>query len=406
MEDVDVVASALEEALANALGLDESSSVNVIMKEEDLSMFEVIITVVADTITDAENRLKDIELMLAEPSMLKAIGDEIVLPTRLGLIGPDEPYFTVNDSTSNNESTAVLPSGFMGRFPPYLVITALSVGIIVFFIISVLLIRSMFCKRRVIDRLVLLEEGNLNDHDEVEIALKPKNAVALPKPKTSVDTAAYQNMWDLPGIEPESIPAPLDRTLTVRSPPGALGIVLKNSARGPMIHHVNSDSRVLGQLFVGDIITVVNKVDVATWDSRYLSKFLKTNANTGKILTVIRTESPEPDSPAATTSTQSHASAADENEGTKTSKKKPMKRTVLAPPGALGIILTDSAQGPTVQSVKQGSTMQGKLFEGDVITSVNDVDVSAWESRRVTKFLKANLYTERKLKVFYTTTSV
>ena len=83
-----------------------------------------------------------------------------------------------------------------------------------------------------------------------------------------------------------------------------------------------------------------------------------------------------------------------------------MKRTVLAPPGALGIILTDSAQGPTVQSVKQGSTMQGKLFEGDVITSVNDVDVSAWESRRVTKFLKANLYTERKLKVFYTTTSV
>jgi hypothetical protein len=311
---------------------------------------------------------------------LDSIGEKIVL---------SKPFTHSKDLSSYDFV------GLMG-VPPYAVIIFLVVGITASFTFSMMLIRGM-CKRRVIDQLVLLEEGNLNDHDEVEVGVKSDYDFRNSVPSADVFT------WNLPGIEPESMPQPVDRTLTIRSCPGSLGILIENSARGPMIRNVNSDSRVHGQLVEGDVITSVNGVDVTSWDSRYLSKFLKVNATTGKTITVIR--SVLPNSPHSGSSTQSQPHPTLEPQ-TSTSNQ-PMYRTVSAPPGTLGIVLMDCTQGPKIKEVKQKSSMQGKLFGGDVITAVNKTDVSKWTSEDLTKFLNINVKAEKKFTVHqhHTTTT-
>ena len=50
-----------------------------------------------------------------------------------------------------------------------------------------------------------------------------------------------------------------------------------------------------------------------------------------------------------------------------------IERTVLAPPGKLGIILIQSQYGCMIQSVKSESPMLGILLPGDLILSFNDI---------------------------------
>jgi hypothetical protein len=50
-----------------------------------------------------------------------------------------------------------------------------------------------------------------------------------------------------------------------------------------------------------------------------------------------------------------------------------IERTVLSPPGKLGIILIQSHYGCMIQSVKPESPMLGRLLPGDLILSFNDI---------------------------------
>ena len=71
MEDLDVVASALEEALANVLGLDESSSVSVNLvsaKEEGGVKVNITVTVEAESASKAKDAIAEVESSLSELS--------------------------------------------------------------------------------------------------------------------------------------------------------------------------------------------------------------------------------------------------------------------------------------------------------------------------------------------------
>ena len=52
-------------------------------------------------------------------------------------------------------------------------------------------------------------------------------------------------------------------------------------------------------------------------------------------------------------------------------------RTVVAPPGKLGIAIDTTLEGPMVHAVNLHSPMHGILFPGDVIVAIDRVDTRA-----------------------------
>ena len=52
-------------------------------------------------------------------------------------------------------------------------------------------------------------------------------------------------------------------------------------------------------------------------------------------------------------------------------------RTIVAPPGKLGVSIDTTLEGPMVHAVKPQSPMAGTLFPGDVIVAIDNVDTRA-----------------------------
>ena len=46
-------------------------------------------------------------------------------------------------------------------------------------------------------------------------------------------------------------------------------------------------------------------------------------------------------------------------------------KTVVGPPGPLGLFFVDSKDGPVVATVKKTSPLAGKVFPGEILRSVN-----------------------------------
>ena len=64
--------------------------------------------------------------------------------------------------------------------------------------------------------------------------------------------------------------------------------------------------------------------------------------------------------------------------------------TVIAPKGPLGILL-DNPHGtiPVVYAVKETSSLLGKVYVGDLLLSVDEVDCRGMSSQNVSKFLNS-----------------
>jgi len=69
------------------------------------------------------------------------------------------------------------------------------------------------------------------------------------------------------------------------------------------------------------------------------------------------------------------------------SSNKFVTRKILAPAGKLGILVDTSADGSVVQSVKRGSKLTGKIFSGDIIVAIDDVDTRAMSSSAITTLM-------------------
>jgi hypothetical protein len=129
--------------------------------------------------------------------------------------------------------------------------------------------------------------------------------------------------------------------------------------------------------------------DVSNINVRQLTHWIAENVNIYKKFTVINKGDPNNQSLSCL---QTHAELGNatnirDNEPPR-SKKVPLrrgmspclpdavvpnvKRTVVAPPGKLGVMFKQSFHGCLVHSVTPESTMRGKLFEGDRILTLND----------------------------------
>lgn len=74
-------------------------------------------------------------------------------------------------------------------------------------------------------------------------------------------------------------------------------------------------------------------------------------------------------------------------------------RDCIAPPGKLHIVIHSTKDGPAVHTVKDGSNLQGEMFSGDLIISVDDVDTRTCKAEEVMKMMASKGDRERKITV-------
>lgn len=76
-------------------------------------------------------------------------------------------------------------------------------------------------------------------------------------------------------------------------------------------------------------------------------------------------------------------------------------RDCYAPPGKLHIVIHSTKDGPAVHTVKQGSSLEGHIFPGDLIISVDNVDTRSFTAEQVMKMMASKSGQERKITVLH-----
>jgi hypothetical protein len=76
-------------------------------------------------------------------------------------------------------------------------------------------------------------------------------------------------------------------------------------------------------------------------------------------------------------------------------------RDCFAPPGKLKIVIHSTKDGPAVHTVKEGSSLEGHIFPGDLIISVDNVDTRSYTAEQVMKMMTARTKFERKITVLH-----
>lgn len=76
-------------------------------------------------------------------------------------------------------------------------------------------------------------------------------------------------------------------------------------------------------------------------------------------------------------------------------------RDCYAPPGKLKIVIHSTKDGPAVHTVKRGSSLEGHIFPGDLIISVDNVDTRSYSAEQVMKMMTAKTRFERKITVLH-----
>ncbi len=74
-------------------------------------------------------------------------------------------------------------------------------------------------------------------------------------------------------------------------------------------------------------------------------------------------------------------------------------RDVSVPPGKLGIVIDTSIEGPVIHSVKRGSYLYGRIFPGDIIVAIDNVDTRAMTAAEITTLMGKNAKKHRNLTV-------
>ena len=74
-------------------------------------------------------------------------------------------------------------------------------------------------------------------------------------------------------------------------------------------------------------------------------------------------------------------------------------RVVLAPSGKLGIVIDTTIDGPVVHHVNNASALKGKIFPGDLIVAIDNVDTRAMSASAITGLMIKTAKQKRRLTV-------
>eukprot|EP00980_Cylindrotheca_fusiformis_P011173 scaffold2563_cov124-Cylindrotheca_fusiformis.AAC.4 len=72
-------------------------------------------------------------------------------------------------------------------------------------------------------------------------------------------------------------------------------------------------------------------------------------------------------------------------------------RSVVAPPGRLGIIIDTTVEGPVVHKINPGSALEGELSPGEIIVAIDDIDTRAMSASAITALMVKTANQERTL---------
>jgi len=77
----------------------------------------------------------------------------------------------------------------------------------------------------------------------------------------------------------------------------------------------------------------------------------------------------------------------------------PPTRVIMAPSGKLGIIIDTTIDGPVVHHVNKTSALKGKIFPGDIIVAIDNVDTRAMSASAITGLMVKTAKQKRRLTV-------
>jgi hypothetical protein len=100
-------------------------------------------------------------------------------------------------------------------------------------------------------------------------------------------------------------------------------------------------------------------------------------------------------------STSSHDDSEDYSNKNESVMSSIVCRDCYAPPGKLHIVIHSTKDGPAVHTVKEGSSLEGHIFPGDLIISVDDVDTRSYTAEQVMKMMASKSERERKITVLH-----
>lgn len=81
---------------------------------------------------------------------------------------------------------------------------------------------------------------------------------------------------------------------------------------------------------------------------------------------------------------------------------RPPTKVVMAPSGKLGIVIDTTVDGPVVHHVNETSNLKGKIFPGDIIVAIDDIDTRAMSAAAITALMVKTANQTRKLTVLDT----
>jgi C-terminal processing protease CtpA/Prc len=64
-------------------------------------------------------------------------------------------------------------------------------------------------------------------------------------------------------------------------------------------------------------------------------------------------------------------------------------------------VIHSTKDGPAVHTVKEGSSLEGHIFPGDLIISVDNVDTRSYTAEQVMKMMASKSDRERKITVLH-----
>jgi PDZ domain len=239
---------------------------------------------------------------------------------------------------------------------------------------------------------------------------------------------------------------------TVTAPAGRLLLVIDTTKQGPQVHKIRDGSPMEGKLDVGDIIASIDGTDTRTMTSSAITNLMIETSSNERVMVVFTRspleenasdETPEPENkgtesivPAADAMADSvpekeptvaaleaepvsvvpepapvqlvassvetkqndvsaklpapPQSSLGENDGRKV-------KTIIAPPGKLGIVIDTKLEGPVVFKIKEGSPLIGKVEVGDIITDIDGTDTRAMSASGITALMVKTAKSQRKI---------
>lgn len=153
---------------------------------------------------------------------------------------------------------------------------------------------------------------------------------------------------------------------TIRAPPGALGVVFGTHTDGhACIYDVKSESPLYGKVGIGDVVMDINGDDMSKHTHAEIEEYLAAKVDVTKTLRLLA----------------------------------PL-RTIVAPPGPLGIVFSDHDDGHGhIDEVKPDGALRHALSVGDVIIALDGEDTFRHDTGEIVRRLGEKRDVERTLLV-------